>query len=70
MDTFEPLQGMFYFHNTNSHTGKYFLEFISGKLPTVPEENGTEWNRQLNVNWCYTDLDLMNTNSNMQVNFT
>ncbi|KAF2902205.1 hypothetical protein ILUMI_03981 [Ignelater luminosus] len=43
-------------------------EFISGKLPTVPEENGAEWNRQLNVNWCYTDLDLMNTNTNMQMN--
>lgn len=54
MDTFEPLQE--------------FLEFITCKLPTVPEENGADWNRQQTVNWCYTDLDLMNTNANMQMN--
>ncbi|KAF5308769.1 hypothetical protein FQR65_LT06001 [Abscondita terminalis] len=51
MDTFEPLQ-----------------DLISSKLPTVPEENGSEpIYRQTHSNWCYTDLDLMTTNS-LQMN--
>ncbi|KAF5290929.1 hypothetical protein FQA39_LY14535 [Lamprigera yunnana] len=42
-------------------------ELISSKLPTVPEENGTDSvYRQTTGNWCYTDLDLMTTN-NIQV---
>ncbi|XP_018326914.1 carbohydrate-responsive element-binding protein [Agrilus planipennis] len=52
MDTFEPLQ-----------------EFISCKLPTVPEENGSDINckqeNQQIVNWCYSDLDLLEGNSNI-----
>lgn len=41
-------------------------ELITSKLPTVPEENGSEpLFRQTSGSWCYTDLDLMST-SNMQ----
>lgn len=46
--------------------GDMVLEFISSKLPTVPEENGTEnIYREQTANWCYADLDL----NNMQVSF-
>uniref|UniRef100_A0A1Y1N681 BHLH domain-containing protein n=2 Tax=Photinus pyralis TaxID=7054 RepID=A0A1Y1N681_PHOPY len=51
MDTFEPLQ-----------------DLITSKLPTVPEENGSDpLYRHTSSSWCYTDLDLMSTNS-MQIN--
>ncbi|KAK4879839.1 hypothetical protein RN001_007985 [Aquatica leii] len=43
-------------------------ELITSKLPTVPEENGSDTiYRQSASHWCYTDLDLMSTH-NLQIN--
>lgn len=60
MDTFEPLQGKMHIlikldYNVN------FLEFISGKLQTVPEEHTQS------TSWSYLDMVPATSNSDLQV---
>lgn len=71
MDTFEPLQGKYEVTKNTIFAYLFYIvsEFISGKLPTVPEENnGSDalFKHQQEV-WCYTDLDLLTVNQNIQV---
>lgn len=67
MDTFEPLQGSIWINNKTVYKLIFILEFIAGKLPTVPEEQSNDYKQQGTQNWFCSDLDLFQSTSSMPV---
>lgn len=72
MDTLDPLQGKMICNRRTLpfvlEEYFFFVELISSRLPTVPEENQAgQQSQQQNVTWGYIDNSMSSATTNLQV---